>query len=337
MRVNRSWILAVAVVFLAGSANLFAAGNAKVRICHIPPGDSDNFHTIMVSENALLAHLAHGDVIGSCDEYCDILCDDGDACTIDACDPATGTCLADHPPVDCEDGDSCTINNCDPLSGCLSAPVVCDDFDECTANLCSEGNCLYPLIDCGPNELCDPASGCYDPCGGVICDPIDQCHEPGNCVYPGECVDGPPEIDGIPCDDGNPATEDDECNSGVCVGIPTECDGSDPTLVRTCEEVGAEGHICVGEQNCRVDGWGPCEGLRIEICNAVDDDCDGEIDELIDGGDCDTGLLGECGNGYLLCDYGVFVCTQGHFPSMELCSPSGYDEDCDGEVDEGCP
>ena len=39
----------------------------KVTICHIPPGNPDNPQTITISVNALQAHLAHGDNIGSCD------------------------------------------------------------------------------------------------------------------------------------------------------------------------------------------------------------------------------------------------------------------------------
>lgn len=37
-----------------------------VTICHIPPGNPGNAHTITISVNALPAHLAHGDYIGSC-------------------------------------------------------------------------------------------------------------------------------------------------------------------------------------------------------------------------------------------------------------------------------
>ena len=36
----------------------------KVAICHIPPGNPANAHTIIVSKNAIPAHLAHGDVLG---------------------------------------------------------------------------------------------------------------------------------------------------------------------------------------------------------------------------------------------------------------------------------
>ncbi|MBW8050131.1 MAG: T9SS type A sorting domain-containing protein [Cytophagales bacterium] len=40
---------------------------AKVAICHIPPGNPANSHTIFVSSNAVDAHLAHGDNLGACD------------------------------------------------------------------------------------------------------------------------------------------------------------------------------------------------------------------------------------------------------------------------------
>lgn len=40
----------------------------KVTICHIPPGNEDNPQTITISENAVQAHLDHGDHEGACDE-----------------------------------------------------------------------------------------------------------------------------------------------------------------------------------------------------------------------------------------------------------------------------
>jgi len=38
----------------------------KITICHIPPGNPDNAHTISVSGNAKNAHLAHGDTLEEC-------------------------------------------------------------------------------------------------------------------------------------------------------------------------------------------------------------------------------------------------------------------------------
>jgi hypothetical protein len=43
-----------------------ALGGEKVTICHYPPGNSDNPHTISVNESTLDEHLAHGDQLGEC-------------------------------------------------------------------------------------------------------------------------------------------------------------------------------------------------------------------------------------------------------------------------------
>ena len=39
----------------------------QVTICHMPPGRPSNGRTITISINALPAHLAHGDIIGPCE------------------------------------------------------------------------------------------------------------------------------------------------------------------------------------------------------------------------------------------------------------------------------
>ncbi|MFL6233528.1 MAG: hypothetical protein ACJ76N_10380 [Thermoanaerobaculia bacterium] len=59
-------LLAVLAVF--GVAVVSADSPGKVDICHIPPGNPDNAHTINVSVRAIPAHLAHGDRLGDCDE-----------------------------------------------------------------------------------------------------------------------------------------------------------------------------------------------------------------------------------------------------------------------------
>lgn len=40
----------------------------KVEICHVPPGNPGNAHTIEVGESAVPAHLAHGDSLGECED-----------------------------------------------------------------------------------------------------------------------------------------------------------------------------------------------------------------------------------------------------------------------------
>jgi hypothetical protein len=49
-------------------------------------------------------------------------CDDQDACTLDACDPAVGACT--HGPVSCDDNDACTADSCDPVAGCRHQPIT---------------------------------------------------------------------------------------------------------------------------------------------------------------------------------------------------------------------
>lgn len=38
----------------------------KVAVCHVPPGNPANAHTICISENGVPAHLAHGCLLGAC-------------------------------------------------------------------------------------------------------------------------------------------------------------------------------------------------------------------------------------------------------------------------------
>lgn len=40
----------------------------KVEVCHVPPGNPENEHTIRVGAPALSAHLAHGDYEGECSD-----------------------------------------------------------------------------------------------------------------------------------------------------------------------------------------------------------------------------------------------------------------------------
>lgn len=54
--------IAIAGFYVTGAI----AEGAKIDVCHIPPGNPDNAHTITISENALSTHLDHGDHVGEC-------------------------------------------------------------------------------------------------------------------------------------------------------------------------------------------------------------------------------------------------------------------------------
>jgi hypothetical protein len=140
------------------------ADSKKVEVCHIPPSNPDNYHTITINEKTLASHLAHFDLEGACNEVCATLCDDGDACTIDdAGDCEQNGCSVEAAPVDCDDADLCTVDSCDPESGCLST-FKCEEGVSCnpTVGVCEPVN-TCPCFNL--NELQDEGAGAITECG----------------------------------------------------------------------------------------------------------------------------------------------------------------------------
>jgi hypothetical protein len=83
-RPGKLTFLFVLALFVVGASAAWA-GADKVQVCHIPPGNPDNFHTISVSQNALQAHLDHGDLSGPCYLSCTTLCTGDNSCTTGEC------------------------------------------------------------------------------------------------------------------------------------------------------------------------------------------------------------------------------------------------------------
>jgi hypothetical protein len=200
---------------------------------------------------------------GECASGAYPLCDDGNPCTNDGCDPATGSCAHspnaktcdDHDPcttddrcteglcggtanVSCDDGESCTIDYCESPAGCMHkiAPsclkctldAECDDGNPCTTETCADGTCRASPLDGKP---CDDGSVCTsgDQCLGGSCTGgnSSSCDDGNTCTFDTcDPVTGACQHyvqPAINCDDGNACTIYDTCTDGVCVGVLYNC------------------------------------------------------------------------------------------------------------------
>lgn len=83
------------------------------------------------------------------------------------------------------------------------------------------------------------------------------------------------------------------------------------------------------------DGDASVSPTSSEICNGVDDNCAGGIDEgnPQSGVSCSTGLTGQCAGGTTQCTAGTLLCQAVNAASVEVCGDS-VDNNCDGAVDE---
>lgn len=99
------------------------------------------------------------------------ICDDGNPCTIDSCDPGQGCVYVDETDGEpCDDGNACTVNDMCSSGSCTSAQQLeCDDQKVCTTDTCNEvSGCVYTST-CSNGQSCEQ-SGCVStgPCGNYV-------------------------------------------------------------------------------------------------------------------------------------------------------------------------
>ena len=116
-----------------------------------------------MSNSSVAAHLAHGDVYGNCSSNCAMVCNDGNACTVEQCNEED--CLPSV-PENYDDKNACTIDGCNPATGCMHTAVNCDDSNACTIDGCNPAmGCTHTAVNCDDSNVCaidgcNPATGC---------------------------------------------------------------------------------------------------------------------------------------------------------------------------------
>jgi len=92
---------------------------------------------------------------------------------------------------------------------------------------------------------------------------------------------------------------------------------------------------CSGQRRCEAAGLSACDAGEPaeEVCNDVDDDCNGTVDDAASVSCLVTGEFGSC-PGTTACSLGKEIC-QGTAPAKDVCD--GKDNDCNGFTDEGFP
>ncbi|MBO6935991.1 MAG: putative metal-binding motif-containing protein [Deltaproteobacteria bacterium] len=209
----------------------------------------------------------------------------------------------------------------------------CDDGIFCNgAELCTASRCESAAPACGDGERCD--------------EDLDRCVS--DCENPDMDGDGHDAVEcgGDDCDDGDIGVSPSSVEVCDAAGVDEDCDPE--TLGPDRDGDGFAALSCCNGDRCGLD----CDDFRravapgaAEVCNLVDDDCDGSVDESVAGpgfrdrdgdrhGDPDSPIEG--------CPATPeFAFIGDDCDDMDPSTPGaevlgdGVDNDCDSAIDEG--
>jgi hypothetical protein len=333
-----------AVTVIAAGVTVAHARMERVAICHIPPGNPANAHTIYVPEPAVRGHLAHGDTRGECPVRCGGTT--GHTCRADQfCKLSAGVCGTDAEGV-CTNLPTTCSTTVSPVCGCDgttydnacfadSAGVSIDHTGECTGVGSACGGSSG--VTCADGQFCKRADGACAADSEGVCTA-----SPASCPAVNEPVCG--------CDN---ITYSNSCYAdaaGVAVSATGAC-----VPGAACGGVG--GPTCGTDELCR-PALGDCDVDAPGTCEPVPPVCSTDLAPVCgcDGITYDNSCLAEtagvgidhngaCAADVVICGgAGGVTCGTGTFclksegacdASAEgVCTP--LPSDCPAEVDPAC-
>ena len=251
---------------------------------------------------------------------------------------------------------------CQPGEGCLGDP--CNDNSDCDSDLCvvhvGEKVCSkFCVEECPVGWTCQQVSiGGSDllfACVSQVPFLCIPCHEDADCSTewaPGQCLDsaGNGAFCTAPCQAAGQCPEGYQCDDEMCQPLTAECQCTDMAIVMavstSCWNENEFGK-CDGQRTCEKDGLTQCDAAvpELEVCNGLDDNCDGLVDEDAQCDDGDPCTLDVCDGAQgctstpldgIDCD-DQDACTGSDFCDEGVCT--GVPVDCDdGDVctDDAC-